>query len=419
MINATFAASPADHSACWSLADALRVAVARWPDSPALVSGTQTFSFAELSALAESKAVTADAGYITLSGDALTLAVGAFAASCRNLPFFPVDRSTMRPAASPKQDTSLLIATSGSEGAPKAIALSTRQMAVAADGANAFLGLTAGDRWLACLPLVHIGGQSILWRCARAGATISLHDGFPVTDIAADLANGSVTHISLVPAMLARLLDLGCPPPPSLRVALVGGAALSPALRERAQAAGWPLWPSYGMTETAAMIAGATPDTPWQAGDVGQLLPGHSARIDDDGRICLWGPQTGGSDWLLTGDLGCLSADGHLRIIGRADDMLICGGKNIHPASIEACLAHLPGLHELAVTGQADPVWGDRIVAVIVGTVDDETLIAHARTHLPAAAIPRRILHVGALPRTAAGKPDRLAIRQLVSEAAE
>ncbi|MBU3697385.1 MAG: AMP-dependent synthetase [Rhodocyclaceae bacterium] len=419
---------PTDNAAAqpdWSLAAALCAAAGQSPLTPAWRHDGQRLNFAELWEYVEQQAVapgaTLPATLAPIAGDAATLALGAYVASYRNGPFFPVDPST--PAPTPPDfrdlppDTALLIATSGSEGEPKAIALSRRQLAAASDGANARLGLHRADVWLACLPLCHIGGQSILWRCARAAATLSLHDGFARNAVMAELHADDVTHISLVPAMLAQLLDAGCPPPPSLRVALIGGAALSPALHTRALAAGWPLWPSYGMTETAAMVACSAPGDPWQAGDVGKLLPGHTAKVDADGRLQLRGPQLPDDTWLRTGDLGAIAADGRLRILGRADDMLISAGRNVHPATVEACLAGLPGLREVAVCGRPDPVWGDRIVAVIVGEISDDTLIAHARAHLPAAAIPRTVLRVPSLPRTVAGKPDRRAIRQWVNEA--
>lgn len=417
------AATPPD----WSLAGALRAAATRSPTALAWRYAGQRLSFSELwmqvEKQAEALGETQPAMPTPNTGDAATLALAAYAANYRNWPFFPVDRSTP-PATLPASndlppDTALLIATSGSEGEPKVIALSRRQLAAASDGANARLTQRCGDVWLACLPLYHIGGQSILWRCARAAATLSLHDGFVLDAVATDLCAGDVTHISLVPAMLAQLLDAGYPPPPSLRVALIGGAALSPALHTRALAAGWPLWPSYGMTETAAMLACSAPGELWQAGDVGNLLPGHSARVDPDGRLYLRGPQLPDAGWLRTGDLGAITADGRLRILGRADDMLISAGRNVHPATVEACLAGLPGLREIAVCGRPDPVWGDRIVAVVVGDISDEALIAHARAHLPAAAIPRTVLRMSTLPRTGAGKPDRRAIRQWVTEAAQ
>jgi len=378
----------------------------------------RAWTFAELAADAAAGLPSPDGTPHATSGNALELALAAYRCSAAGRPFLPLPPERAAPAlAGIPPQTALLISTSGSEGQPRVVALGVAQLDAAAAGANAALDLQAGDLWLNCLPLYHIGGQSILWRCARAAATLSLHDGFERDAVIADLHAGDVTHISLVPAMLAQLLDAACPPPPSLRVALVGGAALSPALHTRALAAGWPLWPSYGMTETAAMIACCAPGEPWQAGDVGNLLPGHTARVDADGRLHLHGPQMPDNHWLRTGDLGAIAADGRLRILGRADDMLISAGRNVHPATVEACLAGLPGLREIAVCGRPDPVWGDRIVAVVVGEISDESLIAHARAYLPAAAIPRSVLRMDFLPRTVAGKPDRRAIRQWVNEA--
>ncbi|HEX6734820.1 MAG TPA: AMP-binding protein, partial [Azonexus sp.] len=290
------------------------------------------------------------------------------------------------------------------------------------------LGLTAGDLWLNCLPLFHIGGQAILWRCARAGAAMLLHDGFQAAAVGDDLQQHPVTHLSLVPAMLASLLDLGVAPPPGLRVALIGGAALSQPLYERAVAAGWPLWPSYGMTESAALVAAHGPaDGPWHEGLVGRPLPGMALAIGDDGRIRLRGPQLmrgylhgegiAADGWLRSGDLGRLDATGCLTVLGRADDMLISGGRNVHPLEVESCLAGCPGVHDVAVSARPDPVWGDLIVAVVVGPADLGALQNHARRRLPAAALPRQLTRVDRLPRNAAGKLDRLALRQLAAGA--
>ena len=127
---------------------------------------------------------------------------------------------------------------------------------------NTRLELRAGDLWLACLRLSHIGGISIAYRTALAGATLLLHDGFNAAAVNADLRRLPVTHISLVPPMLARLLELDPTPPPSLRVVLVGGQALSAALAQRALAAGSPLVRTYGMTETASQIATQIPPDP-------------------------------------------------------------------------------------------------------------------------------------------------------------
>src|SRR5574343_1237617 len=232
-----------------SLAEHLQHAALATPQALAVHYGGRSFGFAEWLAYAEQKAGQIEMTGVPVigSGDSLQLAGLAAACSLRNRPCFASDRalkevplgdSISLPAGENlPPDTALIIATSGSEGQPRAVLLGNAQLDAAAAGANARLGLRAGDLWLDCLPLQHIGGLSILWRCARAGAGVLLHGSFDAVQVAADLAIQPVSHISLVPAMLARLLELGARPPASLRVALIGGAALSRQLYDKARAA--------------------------------------------------------------------------------------------------------------------------------------------------------------------------------------
>jgi o-succinylbenzoate---CoA ligase len=409
------------------LASHLEHAARKSPQQPALVHDGRSWTTGELWTDACALAATLDhqLPWIAVAGDSLSLARHAWACAIAGRPFWPLPpgETTEPPAATA---SALIISTSGSEGRRRAVCLGPAAMEAAAIAANARLGLSTGDLWLNCLPLYHIGGQSILWRCARTGAGILLHDGFQAGRIAEDLGRYLVSHISLVPAMLAALLDLGLTPPPSLRVALIGGSALSASLHARARAAGWPLWTSYGMSESAALTAVHAPgDGPWQPGLVGRPLPGMELAIGNNGRIRLRGSQLmdgylggGGRDddgWLTSGDLGLIDTDGRLTVIGRADDMLISGGRNVHPQEIESCLAGCPGIRDVAVSGLPDPVWGDLLVALVVGTAELAALQAHARKHLPSAALPRRIAYLDHLPRNATGKLDRPALRQLAA----
>jgi O-succinylbenzoic acid--CoA ligase len=419
-------------AATHSLARHLQRSATEHPHGIAMRSAGRSHSFAEWLAHVEDLAGQIDGAEtpVIRAGDSLLLASFAYACSLENRPFFPVDRERLLPTVNqPLADVALIISTSGSAGQPRAVRLGNIQLDAAAAASNQRLPLGPGDLWLNCLPLYHIGGQSILWRCARAGASVLLHEGFNAEAVGRDLATQPVTHISLVPAMLARLLDLGRPPPP-LRVALIGGAALSRPLYERAIAAGWPLYVSYGMSETAAQIATHAPaDGPWHEGLAGRPMPGHEIHIGDDGRIRIRGPQImpgyldgSGIDadgWLTTGDLGEIDSAGRLTVRGRADDMLISGGRNVHPQEIESCLAACPGVHDIAVTGRPDPVWGDLIVALVVGPVESAALLDHARRHLPSAALPRKIQRIDCLPRNAAGKLERAALRHLAAEAGQ
>lgn len=356
----------------------------------------------------------------------------------------PPTAVALRPAVALPPAVALVIATSGSEGTPKAVMLTPDNLDAAAHAANARLPLAAGDLWLGCLPLHHIGGLSILYRCARAGATLLQHEGFDAAAVWRDLQRHPVTHISLVPAMLARLLDYAgsdgsrAPaPPPTLRHALIGGAALSRALFERARAAGWPLCPTWGMSESAAQAATlADPGADWREGEVGTLLPGFECRIGDgdgdSGRVHLRGPQVMAGylnpelrpgdglldGWLPTADLGRLDAAGHLSILGRADDMFVSGGVNVHPLEVESCLAACPGVTDIAITALPDPVWGDALVALVVGSAPAEAVREWGHRHLTSAQWPRRVLHIERLPRNAMGKIERAALRTLARERA-
>jgi len=348
-----------------------------------------------------------------------------------------------RAASAEQQQPALVIATSGSEGTPKAVMLSADNLAAAARAANRRLPLGAGDAWLCCLPLQHIGGMSIVHRCVHAGALISLHERFDASAVWREIAAGGISHVSLTPAMLARLLEVAdAAPPASLRHALIGGAALSRPLFQRARAAGWPLRPSWGMSESAAQAATrveAIDD--WQEGEAGTLLDDLECRVEAGGRLALRGPQImlgylnpdlepgiGLNDgWFVSSDLGRIepgesgersAVATNIVVLGRADDMLVSGGVNVHPLEVEARLAACPGVDDVAITALPDPVWGDLIVALFVGQADTGLVLDFSRQHLASAQRPRRVLRVARLPRNAMDKIDRKALRALAREAA-
>jgi O-succinylbenzoic acid--CoA ligase len=409
------------------------------PEALALLAAEQSYTWSELRSAAEQLADTIPGtpAIFSCQGSSLQLALHTYACSLKKQPFWPVDRASNEVPLGdnrhssltlPAPDTALIISTSGSEGLPKAVQLTNRNLDAAASAANQRLPLRSGDLWLDCLPLYHIGGLSILWRCAQAGATVLLHEGFDASRIADNLNKQPVTHISLVPAMLARLLEIGVKTPPSLRHAIIGGAALSMALYERATAAGWPLNPSYGMSESSAQIATwIETDGPWHEGLVGTALGENEISLNEEGRIQIRGPQImvgylgeetrNPDDWFTTGDLGKTDQNLLLTVTGRADDMLISGGRNVHPSEVESCLAACPGIQDVAVTAVPDPVWGDLIVALVVGSSSKQAIGEWASSRLHSAAQPRRIIHLASLPRNVNGKLERSTLRRLASEA--
>ena len=319
----------------------------------------------------------------------------------------------------------LVIATSGSEGDPKGVMLSGDNLAASILASRQRLGLDAGDIWLCCLPLFHIGGLSILYRCLQAGAGVLLQQGFDAQSVWLNIQHRKVTHISLVPSMLARLLDISedASPPEWLRIVLIGGGHLAPELAARAHTAGWPLCVSYGMSETASQCAtqcGA--DAGLVSGGVGLPLGGFEIALSERGRIMVRGPAVmrgyinpdrvpglglldGG--WFETGDLGEIDASGRLRVLGRADDLLVSGGKNIHPLEVEDLLAACPGVEQAAIAGQADEVWGVRLVALYTGSASAAEVEQWCCENIASALRPRRFVQVAELPQNGFSKLDR------------
>lgn len=403
------------------------------PGADALVLPGQRLSYGELLARPERT------GLQVLEGDSATLAVGLVDAALGGGTAFPLppglpdgQRQHLLALAAAAADPrlALVIATSGSEGAPKGVRLPWRAVAAASRMSAHALRFGTGDAWLACLPLHHVGGAMIVYRCLRAGATAVIHEGFDADAVAREFARRPITHLSLVPPMLARLLEAGVAPPPSLRCALVGGAALALPLFRRAVAAGWPVCPTYGMTETCAQatVLWRPAADGWPEGDVGRPLPGVRIVADADGILRIATParmagylgETGRAPaWIATRDLGRVDAAGHVHVTGRADDMLVSAGVNVHPLDVESRLAACPGVREAGVIGLRDLVWGDVIAAAYEGAIAENELDGWCRAHLPGARRPRRFLRVDNLPRTTSGKLDRSALGELWRDAGQ
>ena len=266
-------------------------------------------------------------------------------------------------------------------------------VAASARATSERLGVTRDDHWLACLPLSHVGGLSVVTRALHAGTGLTVLPGF---DAATVEASGA-TLVSLVATALGRI------DPSGFRTIVLGGSR-PPADRPPNTVI------TYGMTETGS---GVVYD--------GVPLDGVDVHIEDDGEIHLRGPMLlrcyrDGSTpvdpdgWLRTGDLGRWHRDGRLHVDGRAGDLIITGGENVWPETVEAALADHPGVADVMVRGVDDSDWGQLVEAIVVPADDPPTLDAlreHVRQTLPAFMAPRRLLLVETLPRTALGKLRR------------
>lgn len=343
----------------------------------------------------------------------------------------PGEEPVLAPAA-----PAVIVYTSGTSGEAKGVVLGHAGLAAGAAASARHLGTHPADRWLACLPLFHVGGLAILVRSVLAGLPVVLHERFDPAAVSRALDEEQVTLASLVPTMLARLLDerRGRPPGAALRAVLLGGAGAPAPLLERAAGAGWPLLPTYGLSEAGSQVATLPPGAPLRA-DGGGLrpLPGTGVRIAPEGEIQVRGPTlmqgywgrpaasaralAGG--WLRTGDLGALDADGTLRVLGRADDMLVSGGENVHPAEVETALLAHPDVADAGVAGLPDAEHGERPAAWVVlapgARADAGALERFLRARIAGYKVPRSYRFVAALPRNAGGKLVR---RMLAGEGA-
>ncbi len=294
-----------------------------------------------------------------------------------------------------EEGDALVVATSGSTGQPKGAVLTHAGVEASAQATSERLGITADDHWLACLPLAHIGGLSVVTRALHTGTKLTVLPGFD----AGAVATSDATRVALVATAMART-DTS-----RFRTVLLGGAR-PPADRPANTVT------TYGMTETGS---GVVYD--------GRPLDGVELRVVD-GEVQLRAPMLmrcyrDGTDprtpdgWFPTGDLGTLSPDGRLTVEGRRGDVIVTGAEKVWPDDVEPILASHPDVIDVAVNGTPDPEWGSIVTAHIVTPRDDLTLDElrdHARDQLPGWSLPRRLVRTDAIPRTALGKVRRNAL---------
>jgi len=334
--------------------------------------------------------------------------------------------------------------TSGSTGTPRLVQLSRGAVLASARASAQNLGWEPHDRWLLCLPLSHAGGLSIVIRSLLARRAVLLFEPGPGGMLARidELSRvaARATLISLVPSVLAALLDAGFVATNRLRAVLVGGAGCAPELAARARAAGLPLLTSYGLTETGSQVvtrryAERFEPLPTRDGVVssGHPLPGVELRLTG-GSIALRSPALfsgylgdpapalDAQGWLTTNDRGELGPDGELYVRGRTDDVIVTGGENVDPLEVEAALTSLPQIVAACVFGAPSARFGEVVTALLVSADaalgDPARLATLLGDRLARHKLPRRALLVDALPLTASGKLDRRACKARFAELA-
>jgi O-succinylbenzoic acid--CoA ligase len=371
------------------------------------------------------------------------------------------------------EGTAVIVSTSGSTGSPKGVELSAAALRHSARASLDRLGARPGERWLCCLPAAYVAGLQVLVRSLVSGTEPVLAERADAETLAAGSAAGCA-HVSLVPTQLQRLLaDAGPAAPLSgFSSVLLGGGAAPTGLLAAARAAGVPVVTTYGMTETCGgcvydglpldgvRVEVREDDRIWIGGPVlfsgyrlgpggyggagspsqegsggpggyggagsppvrGKGPPGESSGgvtggVAPPGEIAVPPGEGESTSWFRTGDLGRLDASGRLTVRGRADDVINTGGHKVVPGEVAAALQTCPGVRDVAVLGQPDPEWGERVIAVVVP--DDpadppalELLRLHVRERLPRYAAPSRVVMVAAVPMLPSGKHDIVRLRQ-------
>ncbi|HWE65916.1 MAG TPA: AMP-binding protein [Acidimicrobiales bacterium] len=329
-----------------------------------------------------------------------------------------------RPDGQPVEEgDALVMATSGSSGRPKGVVLTHDALLASARATTERLGVDPQrHHWLACLPLAHIGGLSVISRALLTGTPLTVLPGFEADAVEAYGRSGRATHVSLVAAALRRL------DPGVFAGILLGGSRPPGELAPNVVV-------TYGMTETGSGVVydgvplddvevaiahfddgggGIGGDSVDQTGGEILLRAPMLMRCYRDGASGRVTGPDGTATWFATGDAGSLNEDGTLNVSGRLADVINTGAEKVWPDAVELVLAGHPGVVEVAVWKRADPEWGERVVAWVVPSTTppslEELKELVASTLAPWAA-PREVVFTEALPRTASGKIRRSELR--------
>jgi fatty-acyl-CoA synthase len=344
----------------------------------------------------------------------------------------------------------LIVYTSGTTGRPKGAVL--RQEALLWNGVMSqhMHDLTSDDHVLTVLPFFHVGGLNIQTTPAlHAGATVTIHSRFTPDSALATFERDRPTLTVLVPATIQAISDhpkWATTDLSSLKAVSTGSTIVPPHLIERFVARGVPVLQVYGSTETCPVAVYTR-----LGGDLSRTgstglrgLHCEAAIIDDAGRelppgtpgeIAIRGPnvfteywdneaatrETLQNGWYRSGDIGVRDADGYFYVHDRKKNLIISGGENIYPAEIERVLLEHPDVSECGVIGRADARWDEVPVAYVIRrngrTVEAESLKAHVSMQLARFKVPRDIVFVDDLPRTALGKVQHFMLRQRYARA--
>ena len=324
-------------------------------------------------------------------------------------------RSTRDDAVPVLDGDALVVATSGTTGEPKGVVLTHDAVNASAAATNARLGIDpTTDRWLATLPVAHIGGLSVITRALASSTPFTIVDRFDPEIVNAARTTGH-TRTSLVVTALQRVEREGW------RTILVGGSAMPEALPDNCVR-------TYGMTETGS---GVVYD--------GFALRGVGITLGEDGEILIEGPMLfrayrsddgtatpegfdpkDDAGRFATNDAGRFRPDGRLEVLGRRGDVIVTGGEKVWPDAVERVLRSAFAGLDAAVAGQPDPEWGQRVTLFVAAGATPPSLDevrSVVRDSLAGYCAPRALIMLdGPLPRTPSGKVNRTMLSAHMTE---
>jgi acyl-CoA synthetase (AMP-forming)/AMP-acid ligase II len=343
------------------------------------------------------------------------------------------------------EDGALLIYTSGTTGKPKGVILTQGNIMAGITYVSRAFEMKPGDRTFCVMPLFHTNGLMFsTLPFLLTGGTVIMRKRFSATRFWTQLRESRASTTSVSPTMLAMLLEHEAKAPPASRIRLdyikVASAPTPVELAQRFEARFGKglLLETFGLTETTAINVMNPLRGPRKHGSIGRALAPQQVRVvDDAGNVVLRGTtgelEVRGAtvmkeyfrdpentqramhgDWLRTGDVARIDADGFVFIVGRSKEMILRGGENISPLEIEEVAARHPAVREAAAVGVPDRIFGEVVGLCVVARekVSEQEVVDFCRIRLSPFKVPQRVVFVEELPRNAVGKVTRNALRR-------
>jgi O-succinylbenzoic acid--CoA ligase len=337
-----------------------------------------------------------------------------------------------------KNNEAVVIFTSGSTGSNKGAILTFENFSSSYNSINSFDRYSNNDVFIASLPFYHIGGFSIIVRSILSGAKLIVPKSLKSDSLQKDIVRLNPNYISLVPAQLKDFLDNNFQNYEGLKSIYVGGSSVDNQLIKKAVRASLPIVKVYGSTETCAMItANRINKYSTDLESSGQPLKNIEIRItksDDNSNLgqievnskslfkgylnkYIETDQAFNGEFYQTNDIGFLTPDGSLNIVGRKDDVIISGGKKIIPAEVEEYLTRLENVNETHVFGIKDSRWGQKLCAAVVlkNDLDETEIKRELKKLLPSFKVPKDIYIVESIPRNKIGKIDKNKLELIIN----